>query len=161
MSTAGATATSSSRVAVPGDALLHPIAVAALGLLLVNDHVLKSTFPSWWTGKLSDVAALVVLALVVQTVAEMLGAGIGRRTLAAALVVSGSILGAIKLVPAAGNFYEWGMGAAQWVPSAVAALIGGSTMPTLVPVALTRDATDIAAIPILCAVWLVFRDRGA
>jgi hypothetical protein len=161
MSTAGATATSSSRVAVPGDALLHPIAVAAPGLLLVNDHILKSTFPSWWTGKLSDVAALVVLALVLQTVAEMLGAGIGRRTLATALVVSGLVLGAIKLVPAAGDFYEWGMGAAQWVPTALVALLAGSPLPTLVPVVLTRDPTDIAAIPILGAVWLVFRDRGA
>jgi hypothetical protein len=160
MTAARAAVSSSSRATVPGDALLHPVAVAALGLLLVNDHVLKATIPSWWTGKLSDLAALVVLALVVQAIAEMLGAGIGRRTLATALVMSGSILGAIKLVPPAGDFYEWGMGAAQLVPNAVAALLGGSTMPTLVPVALTRDATDIAAIPILGAVWLVFRDRG-
>ncbi len=41
-------------------ALTHPVTIGALGLLLVNDLVLKSLWPgSWATGKLSDFAWLV------------------------------------------------------------------------------------------------------
>ncbi len=41
-------------------ALTHPVTIAALGLLLVNDLLLKSLWPgSWVTGKLSDFAWLV------------------------------------------------------------------------------------------------------
>ncbi len=36
----------------------HPITIAAIGLLLLNDHVLKSAAPSFWTGKISDFAGL-------------------------------------------------------------------------------------------------------
>ena len=39
----------------------HPVTVAAVVVLLVNDHVLKAAYPGWVTGKLSDVAGLVVL----------------------------------------------------------------------------------------------------
>ncbi|MBN1584730.1 MAG: hypothetical protein JXA89_28750 [Anaerolineae bacterium] len=38
--------------------LTDPPAIAAIGLLLLNDHVLKAAVPSWWTGKLSDLAGL-------------------------------------------------------------------------------------------------------
>jgi hypothetical protein len=30
---------------VPADALLHPVALAAIGVLLLNDHVLKDVAP--------------------------------------------------------------------------------------------------------------------
>ena len=45
---------------VPAGALLHPLAIAALGLLVVNDHWWKDQFGSIWTGKLSDVAGLIL-----------------------------------------------------------------------------------------------------
>ncbi len=41
--------------------LLHPVFLASLLLLLLNDHWWKYDYPSWFTGKLSDVAGLVVL----------------------------------------------------------------------------------------------------
>src|SRR6187455_2308043 len=48
--------------------LLHPFSLAAVGLLLVNDWVLRTFWPSWWTGKVGDAAWLFfvpyVLALV-------------------------------------------------------------------------------------------------
>ena len=37
-----------------GDGLLHPIALLAVALLLVNDHLLKAAAPGPLTGKLSD-----------------------------------------------------------------------------------------------------------
>ena len=38
---------------------MHPVALAAIAVLVVNDHVLKSAYPGWLTGKLSDIAGLV------------------------------------------------------------------------------------------------------
>ncbi len=145
---------------VAGDALLHPFALVALVALLLNDHVLKPSVPGWWTGKLSDVAALVVLALVVQAVAEVLGAPVNQRVLAASLIASGLALVAIKLLPLAGTFYRWGLGAAQWVPAAGGAILDGVPAPAVVPAALTRDPTDLMTLPILLVTWLVFRERG-
>lgn len=147
--------------AVPGDGLLHPLAIASVMLLLVNDHVLKATVPSWWTGKLSDVAALVVVGLVPQAAAELLGAPINRRVLAGSLYIGGATLVAIKLVPAAGDLYRWSLGMAQWVPAATGAMLNGDVTPSIVPVALTRDPTDLLALPVLVVAWLVLRGRHA
>lgn len=38
--------------------LRHPITLLCIGLLLINDHILKVVAPSWLTGKLSDFAGL-------------------------------------------------------------------------------------------------------
>jgi hypothetical protein len=146
---------------LPADGLLHPLALVALATLLVNDHVLKSAFPGWWTGKLSDLAALVVLALVIQAIAELLGAAIHPRVLAASLLASGATLIAIKLLPAAAELYRVSLGLAQWMPAAVAAWLAGGTTPAVVPVALTRDASDVLALPVLWLAWVVFRRRRA
>ena len=50
-------------VATPGDGLLHPVALVALAILIVNDRLLKDAWPGPVTGKLSDVAGLVVAPL--------------------------------------------------------------------------------------------------
>ena len=55
-------------------ALIHPVTVAALVVLLLNDLVFKSVWPdSWVTGKLSDLAwvvfALPLLAFLLSLVA--------------------------------------------------------------------------------------------
>src|SRR5690242_17575868 len=42
----------------PGSAMLHPLVLGAVAVLILNDHLLKARWPSWWTGKLSDVAGL-------------------------------------------------------------------------------------------------------
>ncbi len=34
--------------------LTHPLTLSAIVLLLLNDHVLRIHWPSWWTGKLGD-----------------------------------------------------------------------------------------------------------
>src|SRR5690606_8292496 len=48
---------------VAGDGLLHPAPLAAIGLLLLNDHWLKAAFPGSITGKLSDFAGLAFFPL--------------------------------------------------------------------------------------------------
>ena len=56
----------------PGDALLDPIALAALTLLVVNDHILKSAWPGFVTGKLSDIAGLAFFPILVLSGWELL-----------------------------------------------------------------------------------------
>ena len=47
----------------PGDGLRHPVALGMLALWIVNDHLFKEMFGNAITGKLSDVAGLVVFPL--------------------------------------------------------------------------------------------------
>src|SRR5690606_8076044 len=66
--------------------LSHPVTVLALAVLLVNDHVLKQAYGSWWTGKLSDVAGL-VLAPALVAVAVAAGARCARVVVPPRVVV--------------------------------------------------------------------------
>jgi len=43
---------------ISGHALAHSVVLLSVLLLLLNDHLLKARFPSFWTGKLSDFAGL-------------------------------------------------------------------------------------------------------
>ena len=73
-------------------ALSHPAFLAGVALLAVNDAVLKPTFHSWWTGKLSDLAGVFVVAVVV---------GITTRRPWTADVLTAAGFAAIKLSPVA------------------------------------------------------------
>jgi hypothetical protein len=44
--------------------LAHPAFTGAVAVLAVNDHVLKARLPGWWTGKLSDLAGVFLVAAV-------------------------------------------------------------------------------------------------
>jgi hypothetical protein len=44
--------------------MLHPLTLISFALLVVNDHFLKWAHPSWLTGKLSDVAGMVLAPIV-------------------------------------------------------------------------------------------------
>lgn len=62
--------------------LLHPLFLAALFILLVNDHYWKYEYGNWLTGKLSDFAGLIVLPLFLlaffpsRRMAVIIGAGL-------------------------------------------------------------------------------------
>mgnify|MGYP000618363709 CR=1 FL=1 len=43
--------------------LIHPVSLLALALLVVNDHYLKEAYPSFLSGKLSDVAFMILAPL--------------------------------------------------------------------------------------------------
>lgn len=62
--------------------LLHPAFTGAVAVLAVNDHLLKGHAPGWLTGKLSDLAGVFALAIVLSVVT-------GRPRLAAALTGAG------------------------------------------------------------------------
>ena len=45
------------------DLLRSPLLLLAVGMLLLNDFVLKAAFHNWVTGKLSDVAGLAAVTI--------------------------------------------------------------------------------------------------
>jgi len=145
------------RSAAAGDGLLHPVVLASIALLLVNDQVLKERWPGVVTGKLSDVAGLVFAPLLLVAVAEVVASaggrwhGPSRRWLTVAVAAVGLGFVAVKLVPAAEGLWELGLGLVQWPVSAVGDLVAGRGLPPVRPVVTTPDATDLVAIP---AVWL-------
>jgi hypothetical protein len=141
--------------------LLHPVSLAAIALLIVNDHVLKAAWPGLVTGKLSDVAGLVFFPLFLAAVAQQLRPGLClRSTVAACAWLTALVFAAIKLSPLAGDAYRVGLGALQWPFRASSALFHDHGVPSLVRVALTPDATDLIALPaVLIAVWLSRRPR--
>ena len=150
----------------PADGLLHPVALAALVLLVVNDHVLKAAWPGFVTGKLSDVAGLIVAPLALQAaweVGEWIAGrwrGPSARVLAVAIVVVGVAFAAIQVWAPAADAYSWALGAAQWPFRALAALLSGVPSPGVSGVAVTADAEDLIALPALAVTWWVGRRRS-
>lgn len=115
----------------------HPGIAVAVTIWLVNDHVLKDRFASWWTGKLSDVVGLIVFPLLLATIAERWL----DRPLRAATVFTALFFGSINTVTAADAFTEWALGI------------------FLGPINLTVDPTDLLVLPALAgAQWFWHRD---
>lgn len=138
-------------------ALLHPVAIGAIALLVLNDHVLKARFGTWWTGKLSDVAGLAVFPLLLVAGLELLaGLRLGRRAVVAAAGLTAIGFTAIKVWPAAGALYRIGLATLQWPARAVIAIVSGDPVPAVGRVHLTADPTDLIAVPfVLVSVWLM------
>lgn len=103
-----------------GDALLHPIALAAIALLIVNDHLLKHAFPgTWWTGKLSDFAGLTFFPLLLLASYERVLALCGRwrapskiAPLAIA-ILTGVVFALVELTESGELFYRFALGVFQ------------------------------------------------
>jgi hypothetical protein len=126
--------------------LLHPVALAAIAVLLVNDHVLKDAYPGWATGKLSDVAGLVFFPLLLAMILPI-------RT---AIGATGLAFAAVKLWEPANGAGEWVMGAIRWPLDAVTTL----SLPALARVDIVRDPTDLLALPSLAAAWWIYSAGG-
>jgi hypothetical protein len=142
----------------PAHPLLHPLALAAVALLVINDHLLKARYPGWITGKLSDVAGLVFFPLLVAALWE-LGGGPGARRTAVLTTAVLTALGfaLVQLWPPASQAYCAGLGALQWPFLALHAVVFGHALPGLPGIALTPDPSDLIAVPAaLVPIWLVW-----
>jgi hypothetical protein len=138
-------------------ALLHPIALAAIALLVINDHVLKGTAPGVLTGKLSDVAGMIFFPLFLAAVLELFGAR-HRRLVLGCAIATGIVFAATKTIPIAADAYRYGLGAIQWPFHALFAIVRGHASPSFAPVAMVMDPTDVIALPALIVpVWLTSR----
>ena len=151
-----------SRLGETGDAVLHPVALLALGVLILNDHVLKAAFPGLVTGKLSDIAGVVLLPLVLVAGWELLGAALGRgsepraRVLALAILLTGVGFTLVKVAPPVALAFGWLLGAIQWPVTVFASLAAGSPLvlaPSAAPIVV--DPGDLVALPALAiAIWV-------
>ncbi|MEM7159670.1 MAG: hypothetical protein AAF799_42915 [Myxococcota bacterium] len=121
----------------PTRALLHPLWLGSLAVLVLNDHVLKgaSALPSVVTGKLSDFVGLIVAPVLLAAVLRVRT----RRGWLLSQVAVGAGFSAIQLSAVA---------AEQW--SAAMAAIG-------FPWVITRDITDLVALPALALGYWALR----
>jgi hypothetical protein len=150
-----------------GGGLLDPVVIASLALLLANDHLFKSlargTPWSLVTGKLSDVAGLVFLPVLVVAAIEVLAAWRGRfqgpspRQADVVAVVVAALFAAMKTSDVVGDVYAWTLGALQWPVRAVFAMLRDTAMPSWQPVAHVVDPTDV--IGVVGVVWVMWQTR--
>ncbi len=138
--------------AAPADALLHPGTLVALGLLILNDHVLKAAYPGAITGKLSDLAGLAFFPILVVGAWELVLA-VTRRwqrpsSRALGIAIGGTAAGfvLVKTWRPAADAFAWALGAAQWLLSLPASLLGGGPLPPVIPTVVIVDPTDLVAL---------------
>jgi hypothetical protein len=137
---------------LPAGEMLHPIALAGVALLVVNDWLLKPLGPSAITGKLSDLAGLVFAPLALSSaiglalaVAARIGArvdpSLSRRRLILCIVATGAVFAAVKLDAGAGR--------------AGAALLSQFGRPAH----FALDRSDLWCLPALAAALWIGRDE--
>lgn len=143
--------------------LVHPVTVAALAVWLVNDHLLKGTGPGWLTGKLSDVACLMVvpwMPVVAYTLVRP-GNHLPRAWLFVSCVLTGMVMVTINVWDGAAWAYRYGLAALQWPFQWMTATMAGHGFAPLRPVALTMDPTDLLTLPALLVPLRLWREEEA
>jgi hypothetical protein len=153
---------------IPGDALLHPLALSALAVLLLNDHLLKQVAPGSVTGKLSDISGLVFFPLLLGALVECVRKRIGivdwplpSVARVACVLLTGLMFTVVKSCPPAAALYSDALGMAQWPLRAAVAGLLGRPAPGLISIQVIADPTDLFALPaLLGAWWLVNRPTG-
>jgi hypothetical protein len=150
----------------PGAALIHPVTLAALCTLALNDQILKHACPSWLTGKLSDFAGVVLLPVFSHALVELAAAHIWRKPLGAAtsdrwllacVVISLLAFALPEVWKPAELAYRYGLGGARWPSRALAELLSGHALPQVRPVRATADLTDLLALPMGLVAFAVAR----
>lgn len=125
--------------AVALHAFKHPLALSSIGLLLLNDHVLKAAVPSWLTGKLSDFAGLFFFPFLLAAILALPLEGLRlppRRIMALSCGFTALWFALIKTAPVVNEATE---AFASW-------LVGGPTQIVL-------DPTDLIALVVLAPAW--------
>lgn len=120
-------------------AIKHPLALLSIGLLLLNDHVLKVIAPSPLTGKLSDFAGLFFFPSLLAAVFALPLASLhvrSRRVAALAFGITAIWFAGMKTVPAVNHWSEW-----------LAGVVVGN------PVRIVLDPTDLIALVALLPAW--------
>jgi hypothetical protein len=129
-----------------GRALLHPVALVALVVLVLNDHLLKALYPGFVTGKLSDFAGMIVAPLFMVAIIDALVPAAWLQK------------NAYRVVPWLSAFVVGcGFAAAKTWPPATAAYESAMGVFWRGRVVLVRDVGDLAALPMGALAALVAR----
>ncbi|GAA4936441.1 hypothetical protein [Actinoplanes utahensis] len=120
----------------------HPVTMAALAVLVVNDHVAKAAHPGWVTGKLSDAAGMVLAPPLLAVLTSLFAPRARFRPVA---------VGALVAVGVGFAFTK------AWVYGGQVA----SEMWSLITPSLVRsDPTDLLALPFLAVAWWTAQRPG-
>ena len=146
----------------PGGLLLHPLAVLAVVVLVINDHVLKALVPGLLTGKLSDFAGLLFFPLLAVSAVEIAALGFRRGPPDRQRLVLGSIVATalafvlVKATSLGTAVFAWSLGTAQWLASA-----GPIRGDVPQPVTVATDPGDVVALAALVgAIWVARPSRS-
>jgi hypothetical protein len=141
--------------AQPGDLLLRPVALGALALLVVNDHLLKAAYPGPLTGKLSDVAGMVFFPILLAAGWELGQAAVRRwrgpsaGAAVIAIAASGLAFVLVKTTTQGAEAFGWAIGLAQWLLVLPVRLLGDGGVPAPAAARIVADPTDLLALPAL------------
>lgn len=119
--------------------LIHPSVLASIALLVLNDHLLKTAYPSWLTGKLSDFAGLFFFPFLLAASLSILlnSAQISSRTIGLiAFGITGVWFALMKAT-------VWGNALTEDLLSLLFGL----------PVQIAFDPTDLVALIALLPAW--------
>ncbi len=153
------------RPSLPGDGLLHPVALAALAVLILNDHWWKRAHPSAITGKLSDVAGLIFFPILLEALAEIgwwclrRRGALPRHVLLSATLATAIVFTLAKTWPPMNGAVKYVDALLRWPPRAIVAALDHRPSPPLVRPSMVLDATDLFALPALAMSFLVGRAR--
>lgn len=130
------------------DGLVLPVAFAALAVLAINDKVLKPEYHNALTGKLSDLAGLVLVPLVAFVGLELLLPLANRpkptsNAMLRICVATGFGFASIQLIDPASAIYE-----------AVLTTFGPGNARN------TMDPTDLLTLPVLWLPWRIVTGSG-
>lgn len=128
-------------------AAAHPAILAAIVFMLINDHLLRWMYPSWWTGKLGDAAWLFFMPFAIAPLlAWVLPAAFPRRDAwvgGVACLLVGSIFAAIKTLPSAHAAFQ----------TLFVAIFGWESI-------VLRDPTDLLTLPALWLAWRLWKSES-
>lgn len=148
----------------PGASLLHPVPLLAMAVLVLNDHWWKRAWPSFWTGKISDVAGLLFFPVLLATIWEIGAASFGRtwrpqRVIIVAALATAIVFTLTKTWLPANAVARATDGWIRWAPRALAAWVEGARIPERGHPSMVMDPTDLFALP--AVLWGVFRGHVA
>jgi hypothetical protein len=122
---------------------MHPLTLLNIGVLLLNDHLLKVLSPSWLTGKLSDFAGLFFFPIVFIVLLSLLLERFRLQPDHIAALAFGITAIGFSLIKTT-------IGANTLLVSGMERLLG-------LPVQIIQDPTDLIALVALWLAWLLWR----
>ena len=145
----------------PGDCIRHPVCITMLIVWLLNDHVWKEVWGNALTGKLSDIAGLVVFPMMLTALYEFYCSYLNQAPISLRRVHWVS-LGFSALIMILINLSEWGadfvrvtLGYIQWPFQC----LWHHKITSLQPVQLTEDPTDLWTLVTLIIPYKLLRSN--
>jgi hypothetical protein len=120
--------------------LSHPVSIAAIIVVLLNDHWWRRVAPSWFTGKIGDFAWLIFAPFLLAVILAWLLPRREKLVSYTAIIGVGLIFGLAKTIPA---FH--------------ALTIDVLEVLTGWPNVLQMDPTDLLALPALLIAWWIWK----